>query len=198
MLGHFSSPNFSFSKAQFPHSQPYSDCLLSDPIPWEGLRHGQGLSFQQGLARHFQKPCQDMTVQQGAPKIQPQHHYPRGPFSLWKEPPTVSHQCKPFSCLPSVPQGRCRGIHSTAAPDGSTASPSPCYDGPTEPVCNAYLLGRASGIFLQVELPRHGDLAAWLLSEVSGPFVPFTSTRETSSRSHVLFPVRQTASVMCL
>lgn len=124
----FSSPH-SFSKAQFSHSQPYSGCLLSDPIPWEGLRHGRGLSFQQGLARHLEKPCQDMTVQQGAPKIQPQHHDPRGSFSLRKEPPTVSQQCKPFSCLPSVPRGSCRGIHFTAAPDGSTASPSSCYDG---------------------------------------------------------------------
>ena len=113
----FSSPH-SFSKAQFSHNCTLAACFL---IPF--------LSFQQGLARHLEKPCQDMTVQQGAPKIQPQHHDPRGSFSLRKEPPTVSQQCKPFSCLPSVPRGSCRGIHFTAAPDGSTASPSPCYDG---------------------------------------------------------------------
>lgn len=40
----FSSPH-SFSKAQFSHSQPYSGCLLSDPIPWERLRHGRAGPF---------------------------------------------------------------------------------------------------------------------------------------------------------
>lgn len=107
-----------------------------------------------------------MTVQQGAPKIQPQHHYPCGPFSLWKEPPTVSHQCKPFPCFPSVPWGSCRGNSFHRRPRRQHSFPSPCYGGPTQPVGSVWLLGRASVIFLQVELPGHRDLAAWLLSEV--------------------------------
>lgn len=137
-------------------------CLPSDSVPSEKLSHGQKEKLS---VRFGQKPCQDVTIQQRAPEIQPQHRCPRGQFFPPEGDAPASHQCDSFCFLSSVPWNSCSGIYFTAPPDGSTASCRLHHS-------TSHSLSAISDCWggqLVSSCPPE-TLSAWLPSEVTGSY----------------------------